>query len=1018
MCGIGGTYRSGGGVDARALHRMVDSLRHRGPDDSGVYVNGRIGLAHTRLKVIDLSPRGHQPMLSEDGKVVVAYNGEVFNFRALRTTLVHAGHKFVGRSDTEVVLRAYLHWGVSAFSRFEGMFALAIWDGREQRLHLVRDRFGIKPLYYRYDQGELTFGSEIKTILVAGEANVRADFAGLHEFLYYGTALGAHTMFEGVAKLLPGHFLAIDQNGLRCERYLSVSDRPVRVEEDFETTVETVRELLGEAIRNHLVSDVPVGVFLSGGIDSSAITALASEHYEGQLKTFTAAFGSGADEGEMPAARHVAERFGTEHHEVRVGAEGVSDVIERLVRCHDEPFGDPADIALFLLSKHVGSRATVILQGDGGDEMFGGYRRHALMSHLRLWRFVSRRTTWIHGTLGRFSRQETADVVLSALADSDVGMLMARLLASESPHRPPTRVFSPDAINRLLDTDAFGWHRQMHDRFASYDPTRRLIALDASITLPDLYFEKVDKPTMYHGIEVRVPMVDTRLAEYAMGLPSQYRVRGQEKKVVLRAALRGLVSDSTLNRPKTGLVVPIDSWLRLSLADYAKSVLLDDSTRRLGIFDERAVALCLKEHIEGRQNNGRLIYKMLQIGLWCHAYRPSFNGSGARRASDVKPVPSRHRARNRVMFVVAGLERGGAEIQLVDLASGLAARGWAVTVASYLPFSRRSLAPVLRMSGVQLITLNAGRGLMRYASILNAASAVRSARPDVLVGVMFHGMMTARVLGRMLGVPVNVSSVHTDADRHGLVRGWLLKLTRAMPDVVVALSDGLRRGLVRGGIAKGDHTWVVPNGMQMERFERSSEHGEAQGVLGLEERRFVWFAAGRLESEKDYPNMLRAFRTLADRRADATLVIAGDGSEEASLRRLIEDLDLRDRVHMVGLRDGVSDLLRACDGLVLSSQWEAMPMAVLEAMALRRPVVATTVGAIPELIEDGRTGFLVPPGDSVALAKAMERAMDTPPEGIAGMVERAHAHVLTMCSFGVVLEKWEDLFDHFLDKAA
>lgn len=1017
MCGIGGTFRSSGGVDARVLHRMVDSLRHRGPDDSGVYANGRIGLAHTRLKVIDLSPSGHQPMLSEDGQVVLAYNGEIFNFRMLRTHLERAGHRFLGRSDTEVVLRAYLHWGVGAFARFEGMFALALWDGREQRLHLVRDRFGIKPLYFRHGQGELTFGSEIKAILVAGEVGVRADFAGLHEFLYYGTALGMHTMFEGIAKLLPGHALAIDQHGMRCEPYSSIP-APVREEEDFETVVETVRGLLDQAVRNHLVSDVPVGVFLSGGIDSSAITAIASEHYERPLKTFTAAFGSGADREELPAARRVAEQFGTEHHEVRVGVGDVSDVIERLVRCHDEPFGDPADIALFLLSKQVGNEATVILQGDGGDEMFGGYRRHALMSHLSWWRLLGRRTARMHSMLARFSSEEAAELVLTALAESDTGMLMARLLATESPRRPPTRIFSPDAKDCLLGTDPFGWHREMHNRFVRYDPTRRLIALDASITLPDLFFEKVDKPTMYHGIEVRVPMVDTRLAEYAMNLPSQYRVRGRQKKVALRAALRGMVPDSTLNRPKTGLTVPIGSWLRMSLADYAKSVLLDGSTRRLGIFDESAVALCLKEHCEGRENNGQLIYKMLQISLWCHAYQPSFGGLEKRSASEVKLVPSRRRARNRVMFVVAGLERGGAEIQLVNLASGLAARGWAVTIASYRSFSGRSLAPTLRMSGVRLITLNAGRGPMRYASIWGAASAVRSTRPDVLVGVMYHGMMTSRLLGRVFGVPVNISSVHTDADRHGSLRGSLLQLTRAMPDAVVALSEGLRRGLVRRGIAKSDHTWVVPNGMDMEKFEPARERGEAQRALGLEKKRFVWLAAGRLESEKDYPNMLRAFRILADRRMDTTLVIAGQGSQEASLQTLIDRLDLRDRVRMLGLRDDVSNLLRACDALVLSSEWEAMPMALLEAMAVSRPVVATSVGAIPELIEEGRTGFLAPPHDSVALANAMERAMDTSAEVTASMVERARARVRDMCSSGVVLDKWEELFDHFLDKAA
>ena len=1015
MCGIGGVYKPGGAVAPELLHRMVDSLRHRGPDDSGIFASGGVGLAHTRLKVIDLSPLGRQPMLSEDGQVALAYNGEVFNFRRLRTTLSRAGHNFRGQSDTEVVLRAYLQWGVDSFARLEGMFAFALWDGRERRLHLVRDRFGIKPLYIRHAQGEITFGSEIKTILAAGDVSAPADFGGLHEFLYYGTALGERTTFHGIGKLLPGHALAVDERSMRCEPYSPIPD-PAPVEDDFETAVETVRGLVGQAVRSHLASDVPVGVFLSGGVDSSAITAFASEHYDGRLRTFTAAFDVDQSSDES-AARRVAEQFGTEHHEVHIGAAGVGDVMERLVQCHDAPFGDPANIALYHLSRQVGSDATVILQGDGGDEMFGGYRRHALMSHLPWWRLLSRRTTRLHSLLAHFSREEAAEVVLDALTESDMGMLMARLLASESPDRSPTRVFSADARARLFGVDPFSWHRHQHNQFMGYDLTRRLIALDASITLPDLFFEKVDKPAMHHGIEVRVPMVDGRLAEYAMKLPSAYRVRGREKKVVLRAALRGLVPDATLDRPKTGLAVPIGKWLRTSLGDYAKSVLLDPATRRLGMFDEGAVQHCLKQHYEGRENNGRLIYKLLQIALWCHAYRPSLDGAQTVDAGAAKPAVVKLPARGRVMFVVSGLERGGAETQLVGLANGLAARGWRVTVLCYRALSDRSLAPVLRAPSVKLITLNAGQGPWRYANMLRAAAAVRRVKPDVLVGLMFHGMMTARLLGRMLGVPANVSSVHSD--RHSAAREQLLRVTRAMPDSVVALSEGLGRALVRSSVAKRHHTKTVPNAIDIDRYNPATSRVEARRGLGFEEDRFLWLAAGRLEIEKDYPNMLRAFRILSERHAESTLLIAGEGAQKASLRAAIQRLGLSGRAHLIGLRDDMPNLLAASDAVVLSSAWEGMPMVVLEAMAARRPVVATSVGAVPDLIENGQTGFLVAPRSSKALADAMERAMATAGEAMAVMMEAAHARVCAMCSTPAVLDKWEGLFDSLLhDRAA
>ena len=1012
MCGIGGVYRRGGAVAPELLHRMVDTLRHRGPDDSGIFASGEVGLAHTRLQVIDLSPLGRQPMLSDDGQVALAYNGEVFNFRSLRSTLAGAGHHFRGHSDTEVVLRAYLQWGVDSFARFEGMFAFALWDGRERRLHLVRDRFGIKPLYVRHTQGGITFGSEIKTILAAGEVSAQADFGGLHEFLYYGTALGERTTFHGIGKLLPGHALTIDEHGMRSESYSPIPD-PAAVEDDFETAVETVRGLVGQAVRSHLASDVPVGVFLSGGVDSSAITAFASEHYEGRLKTFTAGFDVDQSSDE-PAARRVAEQFGTEHHEVQISGAGAGDVIERLVRCHDAPFGDPADIALFLLCRQVGSDATVILQGDGGDEMFGGYRRHALMSHLPWWRLISRRTTPMHRMFARISREEAAEVVLDALGESDVGMLMARLLASESPDRSPTRVFSADARARLFGVDPFRWHRRQHNHFMGYDVTRRLIALDASITLPDLFFEKVDKPAMYHGIEVRVPMVDGRLAEYAMKMPSAYRVRGRQKKVVLRAALRGVVPSATLDRPKTGLTVPIGNWLRTSLADYAKSVLLDSATGRLGLFDESAVTDCLKQHVEGRENNGRLIYKLMQIALWCHAYRPSFNGGLPSEGHAPRAV--KQQARGRIMFIVSGLERGGAETQLVGLANGLAARGWGVTVVCYRALSDHSLAPELRAPRVKLITLNVRRGAWRYASMLGVAAAVRRVKPDVLVGLMFHGMMTARLLGRLLGVPVNVSSVHSD--RHGAVRERLLRLTRALPDSVVALSNDLGRALVRSSVAKSHHTRTVPNAIDIDRYQQATNRFEARRGLGFQEDRFLWLAAGRLEIEKDYPNMLRAFRMLSEKRPDAMLLIAGEGAEKASLHASIRRLGLSGRAHLIGLREDMPNLLAASDGVVLSSAWEGMPMVVLEAMAARRPVVATSVGAVPELIENGRTGFLAPPRSSEALATAMEGAMATAGATRAAMMESAHARVCAMCSTPAVLDKWEGLFDRLLRRRA
>ena len=1017
-------YRHDGApVEPGVLRRMVVALKHRGPDDSGIYAHANVGLAHTRLAVIDLSAQGHQPMLAADGRVALAYNGEVYNYRELRSCLRGHGHVFRGDSDTEVVLRAYLQWGVDAFTRLEGMFALAVWDARCRRLHLARDQFGIKPLYYRRDVGGdgLVFASEIKAILAAGDNPRAVDFRALHEYLFYGTALGERTMFADIHKLRPGHVLTIDANGVKCAPFTSTtSTLPLEdTSHNFATAVRAVRELLDDAVRRHLVADVPVGVFLSGGVDSAAITALASRHYRGKLMTMTAGFDDPSVVSELPAARRIAERFNTDHHEVHIRGESIRDVIERLVRCHDEPFGDPANVALFMLARQARG-TTVILQGDGGDEMFGGYRRHVFLTGLRFWRLVGTATAKMRGALPLMGGDQSVEAVLSALAEPRAGQTMARLIASESPDRPPTRVLSAGIRADIMRTDPFAHCRDMHKRFAECDAVRQLIQLDASVTLPNVFFEKVDKPTMHHGIEVRVPMVDRPLAAYAMSLPSAYRVRGGNRKIVLREALRGVLPDKTLDDSKAGLNVPVGHWFRTSLAHYAKAVLFDPATARRGLFDREALADCVDEHLSGRRDNGRLLYKLLNLALWCHQYQPAFGAVPARAAGPgegpswtaARPAPKKPRC----LFFVSGLERGGAEGQLVWLANGLADRGWDVTVAVYLPAGTLSRRLDLREDRLRVVSLNAGGGLLRFAAVPKAFALIRRLRPDVLVGAMFHGMVTVRVLGRMLGVPVNVSWVHSD--RHSWVREWVLRLTRGFADAVVALSGSLAEGLAHHGVASPSQLHVVQNAVDDRSFGDRPRREEMRRRLGLPPNAFVWLAAGRLEIEKDYPNMLRSFATLVRDRPDAMLAIAGDGSEKPRLRKLIGELHLAEHVRLLGLRDDVPDILAAADGLVLSSAWEGMPVVVLEAMAAGLPVVVTAVGALPDMIADGRTGIMVPPQDSVALAAGMARLMAMPTRVKAAIATTARAQALAQHTPDVVLTKWEALFARLLPSAA
>ena len=621
MCGISGIYhRDGTTSDVAVIERMVTCLRHRGPDDSGMYVSGPFGLGHTRLSIIDLSVQGHQPMWSDDRRFVIAYNGETYNFKKIRGTLVAKGHRFRGHSDTEVVLHAYMEWGIDAFMRFEGMFALALWDAQEQRLLLARDRFGIKPLYYHCTPSTLVFSSEIKALLACGKVPARVDWAGVHEYLHFRTALGSRTLFEGISKLLPGHLLTLDAAGVRVEPYVSIFNVEPIVD-DLPTATHRVRALFERAVKEHLVSDVPVGVFLSGGIDSSAITAFARKHYSGgHLQTFSVGFDTGVNELSM--ARMVAQDFETDHHELHISGADITATIERLVRCHDAPFGDPASIPLYLLSEQLGGSIKVILQGDGGDEIFGGYPHYQYETNSRWLHLLARSTRWTRPFVPRWGALYRKFCALQTFNHSAIApsLHMALMMSEAPPDYSVTQLFAPAVRAQLEVHDPFNRYKEQYYRFENLDSVQRMLYTDCSILLPDVYFEKVDRATMAHSIESRVPMMDTRMVAYVTGLPSTYKVRTKEKKYIFRQALRGMLPDAILDRPKTGFSVPMADWLRTSLSGYMQAVLLDSATQRSGLFDQAVLMRCIEEHVSSRRNYGKLLYKLLNLALWYTVY--------------------------------------------------------------------------------------------------------------------------------------------------------------------------------------------------------------------------------------------------------------------------------------------------------------------------------------------------------------------------------------------------------------
>jgi asparagine synthase (glutamine-hydrolysing) len=621
MCGICGVldFRLSN-ASPDTIWEMTRTLGHRGPDDMGVHVAPPVLLGHTRLSVIDLSAAGKQPMSSDDGAVTIVYNGEIYNFVELAEELRDAGFRFRGHSDTEVLLSAYLHWGLDCLPRLNGMFAVAIWDSRSTALHLARDRFGIKPLFYHHRDGRLVFGSEIKAILAHDSLERRINWGFLHEYLYYGNSLWEQSAFEGVRKVLPGSVSSFTRAGVAEARYWDI--RALRPPQGgLSDLVVGVRERLEASVRRHLRSDVPVAVFLSGGVDSSAVATFGARHYEGRLRTYTAGFDEGMDVDERPKARRLAERLGTEHRELFVRVGDVREVIEALVCAHDEPFADAANIPLYLLSKELEREGVkVVLQGDGGDEIFAGYRRYNVLAHLGFWRLIAGLG------LASLERAPKRPVVyrwlrfLRAISQREPALRMALLLTMEDQTSSPLRVLGADARAALVDTDPFRVYREVARSLESFDPLAQMLYADTLVLLADTFLPKVDRSTMAHGVEVRIPFLDAELTDYVIPVASKYKVRRLQKKFLLRKALRGVVPDEILDGRKMGLNVPYSRWLRTRLDGFTRSVLLDSRSAFGDLVDRPALERCIEEHVAGQRDNGFLLYKLLQLALWHRAY--------------------------------------------------------------------------------------------------------------------------------------------------------------------------------------------------------------------------------------------------------------------------------------------------------------------------------------------------------------------------------------------------------------
>jgi len=622
MCGIAGYLTTTFQDDLGAsLRRMANAIAHRGPDGEGFFEAAghrdacRVGLAHRRLAIIDLAT-GQQPMSNEDGSVQIVFNGEVYNFQELREDLISRGYVFRTRSDTETIVHAYQEWGPECVSRFRGMFAFAIWDANRERLFIARDRYGKKPLFIHERNGLLLFASEIKAILAFPGIEATVDRAALWEYFSYRYVPAPATLFSGIRKLMSGTYLISERGRVTETRYFwpadraafSGSDAPANPAEDFLHRLE-------EAVRIRMISDVPFGAFLSGGIDSSAVVGLMSRHSNLPVKTFSVGFTESAY-SELEYARTIANYFKTDHHELTVSQRDLMQHLPALVRSRDAPVSEPSDIPIYLLSVEAGRTVKMVLTGEGSDEFLGGYPKHVLERYVRAYQWFPeavrnglfvpmfrllpygfRRAKTAVVNLGLSESNERLPRWFGALTDSE----RRQLLALQAPGtRPKLEIqFDTKSGNSLL---------------------RRILYFDQTSWLPDNLLERGDRMTMAASIEARMPFMDHELAAFVSGLSDDWRVHGRTTKRILREAMLRLLPAQILERPKVGFRVPVNEWFRTTMREYLRDHLLGSESRTYGYYQPQMLRRYLDEHIAGRQNHEKLLWSMLNLELWHREY--------------------------------------------------------------------------------------------------------------------------------------------------------------------------------------------------------------------------------------------------------------------------------------------------------------------------------------------------------------------------------------------------------------
>ena len=602
---------------------MLDSIHHRGPDDEGVYCSRQIALGHRRLSIIDLST-GHQPLSNEDGTVWIVFNGEIYNYRELRPSLVERGHKFRTQSDTEVIVHLYEELGPRCVEKLRGMFAFAIWDERNHSLLLARDRLGIKPLYYYLNDNFLAFGSEIKAILALPEVEREVSPQMIDRFLTFFYLPGQETPLKNVYKLPPGHYLVAANGSTRVESYWDL-DFTKTAEEDPAKLEKRLHELLAESVRLHMISDVPVGFLLSGGVDSTAMLSFASEGSSQPLSSYTVGFDAPGVVDERPFARLAAETFGSRHHEITISPRDFFDFMPKYVWHMEEPVCEPPAIALYYVSQLARNYVKVLISGEGGDEAFAGYSNYRNFSWFEAAKPFLRALNkpWMPALSGANAlvRSDKIDKYLPLLNSEFEDYYYSR---TSSPfryfNREYGRLYSTDFAGEIEKSRSLEPIRRLHAGAKDYALLDRMLYIDSKSWLPDDLLIKADKMTMANSVELRVPLLDHVVLEFAASLPVRQKVNGRTSKYIAKKVLASRIPKEILTRRKAGFPVPYESWLANGMKSWVRDVLLDRRTVERGYFEIASVEKLIKEN-ERTARYSKEVFSLITLEFWHRIFR-------------------------------------------------------------------------------------------------------------------------------------------------------------------------------------------------------------------------------------------------------------------------------------------------------------------------------------------------------------------------------------------------------------